>query len=75
MKENTQLTLEFKMISGKKVTADFTGGDGHGTGILWLNGDGGSNGPHREGHNILFADGHVQWFVRWDSNLMTRWPH
>ena len=27
MKENTQLTLEFKMISGKKVTADFTGGD------------------------------------------------
>mgnify|MGYP001574078900 CR=1 FL=1 len=27
MKENTQLPLEFKMISGKKVTADFTGGD------------------------------------------------
>jgi len=27
MKEDTQLPLEFKMISGKKVTADFTGGD------------------------------------------------
>ena len=27
MKEDTQLSLRFKMISGKKVTADFTGGD------------------------------------------------
>ena len=51
-----------------------TGGDGHGTGILWYGG-GASNGPHSGGHNILFADGHVQWFARWDSNLMTRWPY
>jgi hypothetical protein len=27
MREDTQLSLEFKMISGKKVTADFSGGD------------------------------------------------
>jgi len=27
MTEDTQLSLRFKMISGKKVTADFTGGD------------------------------------------------
>ncbi|MDP2981901.1 MAG: IS1380 family transposase [Candidatus Latescibacter sp.] len=27
MREDTQLSLRFKMISGKKVTADFTGGD------------------------------------------------
>ena len=27
MRENNQLSLEFKMLSGKKVTADFTGGD------------------------------------------------
>jgi hypothetical protein len=27
MRENNQLSLEFKMISGKKVTADFTGGE------------------------------------------------
>jgi len=53
--------------------ADFTGGDGHGTGVLWYGGGGASNGPHSGGHNILFGDGHVQWFVRWDSNLMTRW--
>lgn len=27
MRKDTQLSLEFKMISGKRVTADFTGGD------------------------------------------------
>lgn len=27
MREDTQLSLRFKMISGKRVTADFTGGD------------------------------------------------
>jgi hypothetical protein len=27
MRENTQLSFEFKMISGKSVTADFSGGD------------------------------------------------
>ena len=27
MRENTQLSFEFKMISGKKVTADFSGGE------------------------------------------------
>ena len=27
MRENNQLSLEFKMVSGKRVTADFTGGD------------------------------------------------
>ena len=27
MEQNKQITLEFKNISGKKVTADFTGGD------------------------------------------------
>ena len=27
MEQNKQLSLEFASISGKKVTADFTGGD------------------------------------------------
>ena len=27
MREHTQLSFEFKMISGKKVTADFSGGE------------------------------------------------
>ena len=27
MEENTQLSIQFESISGKKVTADFTGGD------------------------------------------------
>jgi len=27
MREDTQLSLEFKMISGKRVTADFSGGE------------------------------------------------
>ena len=27
MSQNNQLSLEFKMVSGKRVTADFTGGD------------------------------------------------
>jgi len=55
--------------------ADFTGGDGHGTGVLWYGGGGALNGPHGGGHNILFADGHAQGFAHWDSNLMTRWPY
>lgn len=28
--------------------------------------------PHRRGHNILFSDGHIRWFRRWDDKLMTR---
>jgi prepilin-type N-terminal cleavage/methylation domain-containing protein/prepilin-type processing-associated H-X9-DG protein len=52
--------------------SDQTGGDGHGTGLLWC-WYGADVGPHGGGHNILFADGHVQWFARWDSNQMTRW--
>ena len=27
MEQNTQLSLQFASVSGKKVTADFTGGD------------------------------------------------
>jgi prepilin-type N-terminal cleavage/methylation domain-containing protein/prepilin-type processing-associated H-X9-DG protein len=53
--------------------ADQVGGDGHGTGLLWYFNTP-STGPHSGGHNILFADTHVQWFSRWDSNSMTRWP-
>ena len=59
---------------GSSGEADQTGGDGHGTGLLWywvsL-----ATGPHNGGHNILFADSHTQWFAQWDSNLMTRWPY
>ena len=37
MREDSQLSLEFKMISGKKVTADFTGGDvSYDVGVLAL---------------------------------------
>ena len=44
-----------------------------GKGMLWYcNGD--KEGPHNTGHNILFADGHVKWFPRWDNNQMTREP-
>lgn len=55
--------------------ADQNGGDGHGTGLLWYWEGAVTDGPHDKGHNILFADGHVQWFVRWNSDQMTRWPY
>lgn len=28
--------------------------------------------PHRDGANVLFCDGHVQWYLRKD--VMTKWP-
>lgn len=31
-------------------------------------------GPHSKGNNILFADGHVRYFRKWDSNAMTMNP-
>jgi len=55
--------------------ADCTGGDGHGTGCLWYWNGNAAEGPHSKGHNILFADCHVQWFPDWESNSMTRWPY
>ncbi len=32
------------------------------------------NGPHKNGHNILFADGHAKWFLEWEGRNMTRNP-
>ena len=28
-------------------------------------------GPHNDGHNLAFVDGHVRWFQFWDSSKMT----
>lgn len=28
-------------------------------------------GPHNDGHNIAFVDGHVKWIGKWDRNSMT----
>lgn len=57
------------------AAADQTGGDGYGTGILWY-WNGRASGPHGGGgHDILFADSHVQWFSCWVSSFMTRWPY
>jgi prepilin-type processing-associated H-X9-DG protein len=32
-------------------------------------------GPHTEGHNILFADGHTKWFKEWSDSSMSRKPN
>jgi len=56
-------------------TADWTGGDGHGTGRLWYADGVADVGPHGGGHDILFADGHALWFRWWDGSAMTRWPY
>lgn len=56
-------------------TANSTGGDGHGTGFLWYVASSVAVGPHNSGHNISFADGHVQWFAHWNNGAMTRWPY
>jgi prepilin-type N-terminal cleavage/methylation domain-containing protein/prepilin-type processing-associated H-X9-DG protein len=56
-------------------TADWTGGDGHGLGHLWYASSLADSGPHSGGHDILFADSHVQWFAWWNSVAMTRWPY
>lgn len=46
-----------------------------GQGVLWYyEGDDKVEGPHDSGHNILFADGHVNWFLAWDPRNMTRNP-
>ncbi len=49
-----------------------------GQGVLWFyEGDYNVEGPHDTGHNILFADGHVNWFPKsskWDSRNITRNP-
>jgi prepilin-type N-terminal cleavage/methylation domain-containing protein/prepilin-type processing-associated H-X9-DG protein len=42
-------------------------------GVLFANEDGGLN-MHRAGNNILFADGHVQAFQRFDPTAMTYHP-
>jgi len=50
-----------------------------GRGVLWFyNGKEDSSdhpikGPHKQGYNILFGDGHVQWFQKWDTRNMTRY--
>lgn len=33
-----------------------------------------ANGPHNDGFDILFADGHVRWFKKWQDSEMTRKP-
>lgn len=40
-------------------------------GFLW---DANMAGPHTEGYNILFADGHTKWYKRWSGSSMSRNP-
>jgi prepilin-type N-terminal cleavage/methylation domain-containing protein/prepilin-type processing-associated H-X9-DG protein len=44
----------------------------NGQGYLWTYE--GSVGPHTEGYDILFADGHVQWHKRWSGSSISRNP-
>jgi prepilin-type processing-associated H-X9-DG protein/prepilin-type N-terminal cleavage/methylation domain-containing protein len=43
-------------------------------GVLWYYDLEKAEGPHDGGHNILFADGHVNWFPAWDPRNITRNP-
>jgi prepilin-type N-terminal cleavage/methylation domain-containing protein/prepilin-type processing-associated H-X9-DG protein len=45
-----------------------------GQGVLWYYDKDTAEGPHDAGHNILFADGHVNWFSAWDKRNITRNP-
>jgi prepilin-type N-terminal cleavage/methylation domain-containing protein/prepilin-type processing-associated H-X9-DG protein len=67
--------------TGAEDDADMTdewgnsgGPDGYGTGGLWYYHSGGPDfsGPHEGGYNVVFCDGHVRWFGKWDRARMTR---
>lgn len=45
-----------------------------GVGHLWHYKSSETVGPHTEGHDILFADGHVKWYKRWSGSEMGRNP-
>jgi prepilin-type N-terminal cleavage/methylation domain-containing protein/prepilin-type processing-associated H-X9-DG protein len=34
-----------------------------------------ASGPHNNGHNILFGDGHAKWHKEWSDSQMTRKPN
>lgn len=53
---------------------DYDNGDPNGQGRLWTYGLLGASGPHAEGENILFADGHAKWFKEWSGSSMSRKP-
>ncbi|MBU1260634.1 MAG: DUF1559 domain-containing protein [Planctomycetes bacterium] len=44
-------------------------------GNLWFYKGQNVSGPHNEGHNILFGDGHVKWHKEWSSSQMSRKPN
>jgi prepilin-type processing-associated H-X9-DG protein len=52
---------------------------GEGTGVLWFYSgiedkpEHPVKGPHKQGHNILFGDGHAKWFEKWDNRNMSRY--
>ena len=48
--------------------------DPNGRGALWYYQNAAAKGPHRDGHDILFGDGHARWFVDWQPGQMTRNP-
>ena len=43
-------------------------------GFLWYYDYWPTVGPHTNGYNILFADGHVQWHKRWSDSSISRDP-
>jgi prepilin-type N-terminal cleavage/methylation domain-containing protein/prepilin-type processing-associated H-X9-DG protein len=50
-------------------------GDPNEEGNLWHYGILDAFGPHAEGHDILFADGHAKWHKRWSDSQMSRFPY
>ena len=46
-----------------------------GMGVLWYYENRDAKGPHNDGHNILFGDGHGQWFLAWHDKDITRVPY
>jgi len=43
-------------------------------GHLWHYNSSDAVGPHNEGDDILFADGHIKWYKRWSDSSMSRNP-
>jgi prepilin-type N-terminal cleavage/methylation domain-containing protein/prepilin-type processing-associated H-X9-DG protein len=59
--------------TGYQYTAPFTANNCNGasaaTATGWRNDVSGANGPHFDGYNVVFADGHAKWLARTDYSL------